>query len=93
MSTTTIRLPEELKIRIAEAAKQAGTTPHNFMLQALAEKADQVDRQADFDAEAQQRYTRIIESGQSIAWDDMRRYLQDRSAGKSPRRPTARRLT
>src|SRR3546814_4125412 len=40
MSTTTIRLPDELKARIAEAAKRAGTTSHNFILEAIAEKAD-----------------------------------------------------
>src|SRR3546814_20149299 len=38
MSTTTIRLPDELKARIAEAAKRAGTTSHNFILEAIAEK-------------------------------------------------------
>lgn len=37
MSTTTIRLPEELKVRIARAAEQAGTTAHHFILEAIAE--------------------------------------------------------
>ena len=39
MTTTTIRLPEDLKARIARAAKHAGPTSHNFILEALAEKA------------------------------------------------------
>ncbi|UYC14309.1 hypothetical protein [Xanthomonas sp. CFBP 8445] len=30
MSTTTIRLPDALKARIAKAAEAAGTTSHNF---------------------------------------------------------------
>ncbi len=34
MGTTTIRLPDELKARVAAAAKQAGTTSHNFILEA-----------------------------------------------------------
>ena len=37
MTTTTIRLPDELKARIAKAAKQAGTTSHNFILEAIAD--------------------------------------------------------
>jgi len=40
MSTTTIRLPAELKTRVAEVAKQAGTTSHQFILEAIAEKID-----------------------------------------------------
>jgi len=92
MSTTTIRLPDELKSRIAAAAKRAGTTPHNFIVEAIAEKADQAELRTDFEAEAERRYARIVESGQTIAWEDMRAYLQDRVAGKPARRPTARRL-
>ncbi len=92
MSTTTIRLPEELKARIVEAAKRAGTTSHNFILEAIAEKADLAERRADFEAVAEQRYARIVESGKTISWDQMRSYLEDRIAGKEARRPAARRL-
>src|SRR5439155_25057529 len=48
MSTTTIRLPQELKARVARAAKRAGTTAHSFILEAIAEKADQAERRVDF---------------------------------------------
>lgn len=92
MSTTTIRLSEGLKARIAEAAKRAGTTPHNFILEAIAEKAELAERRADFDAAAEQRYARIVESGKTIPWNDMRGYLEDRIAGKAARRPAARKL-
>lgn len=92
MSTTTIRLPDDLKVRIAKAAKQAGTTSHNFILQAIAEKADLAERRADFDAEAEQRYARIVETGKTIPWEDVRNYLENRIAGKPARRPAARKL-
>lgn len=92
MSTTTIRMPDELKARIAEAAKRAGTTSHNFILEAIAEKADLAERRADFDAVAEQRYARIVESGKTIPWDEMRSYLEARIAGKPARRPAARKL-
>lgn len=90
MSTTSIRLPDELKARIAMAAKRAGTTSHNFILEAIAEKADLADRRAEFDVLAEQRYAAIVESGNTIAWDDMRSYLEQRLAGGSAQRPTAR---
>lgn len=92
MSTTTIRLPDELKTRVAAAAKRGGTTPHNFILEAIAEKADLAERRADFDAVAEQRYAGIVASGKTIAWDDMRGYLEKRMAGKPAKRPAARKL-
>lgn len=92
MSTTTIRLPDELKSRVANAAKRAGTTAHNFILEAIAEKAELAERYADFDAVAEQRYAGIVETGETVPWDEMRSYLQARVAGKKGRRPVARRL-
>jgi len=92
MSTTTIRLSEELKARVARAARRAGTTSHNFILEAIAEKADQAERRADFHDEAERRYAAIAASGKTIAWSEMRRYLEDRIAGRVAARPASRKL-
>lgn len=92
MSTTTIRLPDDLKSRIARAAKQSGTTSHNFILEAIVEKADSAERRADFHALADQRYAGFLESGKSIPWEEARSYLKARIAGKTVRRPVARKL-
>ena len=92
MSTTTIRLPDELKARVAEAAKQAGTTSHNFILEAIAEKADLAAERAAFHASADQSYAQFLESGKSIPWEEARTYLKDRLAGKAVQRPVARKL-
>ena len=92
MSTTTIRLPGDLKARIAAAAKRAGTTVHGFILEAIAEKAEQAERLADFDAVAEARYARIVASGKTIPWHEMRDYLKARMAGKAAKRPLARKL-
>ncbi|MCF8151787.1 MAG: CopG family transcriptional regulator [Burkholderiaceae bacterium] len=92
MTTTTIRLPEDLKARVAAAAKRAGTTAHGFILEAIAEKAAQEELRADFDAAAEERYAGIVASGKTIPWQKMRAYLEDRIAGKAARRPAARKL-
>lgn len=92
MSTTTIRLPDDLKVRIAAAAKQSGTTTHAFILEAIAEKAEQAERRADFDAVAEARYAGIVASGKTIPWQEMRGYLEARVAGKAAKRPAARKL-
>ncbi len=48
MSTTTIRLPDDLKARLAAAAERAGTTSHNFILQAIAEKTELEEQRQAF---------------------------------------------
>jgi predicted transcriptional regulator len=90
VSTTTIRLPDALKARIAKAAEAAGTTSHNFILEAIAEKAEQAERRAEFHALADQRYAQFLDSGESIPWEDARAWLKQRIAGKRVRRPAAR---
>lgn len=93
MSTTTIRLPDELKARVAVAAENSGTTAHNFILQAVAEKTAQVELDKEFNELAEQRYANIVASGKTIPWSEMRSYLEERLAGKAKAvRPTARKL-
>ena len=92
MSTTTIRLPEDLKERVAQAAHRTGTTSHGFILEAIAEKADREERRSEFDAVAERRYTQIVATGKTVPWSDMRGWLEDRVAGKKASRPVARKL-
>ncbi|KQQ82918.1 CopG family transcriptional regulator [Xanthomonas sp. Leaf131] len=92
MSTTTIRLPDALKVRIAKAAEAAGTTSHNFILEAIAEKAEQTERRADFHEEAERRWAEFLETGESIPWEEMRRYLMERIQGKDTPRPVPRKF-
>jgi len=92
MATTTIRLPNELKARVAEAAKRAGTTAHGFILEAIAEKAAQDEKRSSFEGEAEDRYAKVIASGETIAWDDMRNYLKAKIANKDIPPPKSRKL-
>lgn len=92
MGTTTIRLPAELKARVAEAAKQAGTTSHGFILEAIAEKTELAARQAEFHALADQRYAEFLESGKSVPWNEARAWLKGRVARQAVRRPRASKL-
>lgn len=88
MSTTTIRLPEDLKSRVAEAAKAAGTTAHAFILEAIAEKAALAEQRVAFQATADQRYAQFLDTGESIPWEDARTWLKQRLAGKQVKRPS-----
>ena len=92
MTTTTIRLPPELKARVARAAARAGTTAHGFILEAIAEKAGQAELQAEFLGTAEERYAGIVATGKTVPWKDMRRYLERRVKGDKPTRPKPRAL-
>ncbi len=89
LSTTTIRIPEYLKARLAAAAERDGKTAHSFILEAIAEKAEQAERRADFYAVADKRYAKLVASGKTIPWEKMRGYLESKCAGKISACPAA----
>jgi predicted transcriptional regulator len=82
-ATKKIFLSDDLKIRIANAARRAGTSTHSFILEAIAEKVELEERRAGFDEEANARFASIIKSGRTIPWTDVRRYVEERLAGTS----------
>ena len=68
MPTTTIRLPKDLKDRVAHAAERAGTTSHAFILDAIVERVDEDERRNAFHDTADRRYAEIVTSGMTIPW-------------------------
>ena len=56
MSTTTLRIEPALRERITQLAHALNQTPHSFMLEALAEKADEAEWKLSMQREAQHRY-------------------------------------
>jgi predicted transcriptional regulator len=92
MSTTTIRLPEDLKARVAAVAGQTGITAHAFILEAIAEKASLAEAREAFVVECRERLARYDATGLAIPWDEARQYLLDRAAGKKVARPRARKI-
>ena len=54
------------------------------------EDAEADARRDDFDAVAEQRFARIVESGMTIPWCEMRGYLEGRCAHRARSCPVAR---
>ena len=92
MSTTTIRLDEQLKAGVASADSQAGTTAHAFILDAIADRVERAEADDAMNRDADARWTRLLDSGKSVPWDEARAYLAARASGARPRRPVARKL-
>ena len=93
MSTTTIRIEDALKARVAAAAQQMGKSAHAFIVDALAQTVEQVELDNAFHALADERWANIRASGKTVAWDDAKTYLSARANGQHPRKPTARKLS
>ena len=92
MSTTTIRIEDELKSRINAAAARAGKTAHAFILETLAQTVEQAEQDNAFHALADERWARILATGETVAWADTKAYLSARAQSTGPQKPAARRF-
>lgn len=81
-STTTLKLSEELKIRIAAAAEAAGKTPHAFMVEALAAQTALAERRKEFVATALAAEQEVAEYGLVYDADEVLTYMQARLEGR-----------
>lgn len=90
MPTTTIRIEDELKERIAAAAQLSGKTAHAFILDAIAQTVEQVEVDAEFDRLADERWARVLATGKTVPWADARLYLEAQARGDKSRKPAAR---
>jgi predicted transcriptional regulator len=90
MAATSLKLPEDLKRRIARLAASAGQTPHAFMVDALAREAARSELRARFAADAAESEREALESGKAYALDAAFNYLEARVVGKRSRQPRAR---
>jgi predicted transcriptional regulator len=87
-----LRIPEEVKKRIAKLAKRQDVTPHGFMLEAIREKVEAEEARLAFHAEAERRLARMKRTGVGIPAAEVWEYLQRRAAGHKTARPKPRKL-
>jgi predicted transcriptional regulator len=90
MTTTTIRIEDELKARVAAAAERAGKTAHAFMLDAIAQTVEQAERDEAFHRLADERWARLLASGQTVAWNEAKTWIEARSRGEHASKPLPR---
>lgn len=83
MSTTTLRIDESLRERIARLAGALDQTPHSFMVEALAQKADEAEWRLGVQREAQQRDAALQAGEGGVEWHEMKTYLRSRLSAAS----------
>lgn len=87
-ATTTLKLPEKLKARIAKLAKQSGQSPHGLMLQALEREVSREERMRDF-VKAALASDAAVEAGGSVyRVEDVHAWMDRLAKGEKPPRPS-----
>ena len=89
MSTTSLKLPDDVKYRAAVAAKRRGVTPHAFMLEAIRSAVSAAEQRAEFVSEAVSARKAMRKSGTGYRASDVHAYVRARSRGESARKPKA----
>lgn len=86
-STTTLKLPQELKERIASAAQAVGKSPHAFMVEALESQARLAELRQSFINDAVASAAEVDGGGALYAMEDVQAYILARTAGRTMKRP------
>jgi predicted transcriptional regulator len=87
-----LRVPEEMKKRIAKLAKAQDTTAHAFMLDAIREKIEAEQVRISFQAEAERRLARMKRTGVAIPAEEVFAYFERRAKGTTAPRPKPRKI-
>jgi predicted transcriptional regulator len=90
MAATSLKLPEDLKRRIARLASAAKKTPHAFMVEALVREAERSELRTRFADEAARSEEETLVSGKTFDLAASFDYLTARASGAKARRPKAR---
>lgn len=89
MSTTSLKLPDELKQRAIAAAEKIGVSPHAFMVHAIEQAATAAEQRADFVAEALAAREQMLKTGKGYDAAEVHAYLKARVAGGKAAKPKA----
>lgn len=90
MSTTSLKLPKDLKELATEAAKHQGVTPHAFMVDAIRTAAIAAEKRAAFVSDAVASRAETLESKKGYSATEVHSYIRARARGETVSEPKAR---
>jgi predicted transcriptional regulator len=82
MSTTSLKLSDELKQRAVAAAAKQGMSPHAFMVHAIDQAATSAEQRARFVSDALAARDEAVRTDRGYDADQAHAYLKARAAGK-----------
>lgn len=86
-NTTSLKLPEDLKERVAALTHGVAQTPHAYMVEAITERVARDEKRRDFLDSARKSSAHFKRTGIAYAHEDTMRYFLDKAAGKKPAKP------
>lgn len=89
MSTTSLKLPQDVKQLAITAAKHQGISAHAFMVGAIRTAATNAEKRDQFVADAVAARTETVDSGEGYAAEDVHAYLRARTHGEPINKPKA----
>lgn len=92
-SPTTLKLPPELKGRVAHAAEIAGKSAHAFMVEAIELQTQLAERRREFIVSALAAEEEVAQYGLVYDGDEVLSYLKAKLDGRKVARPRRRKLT
>ncbi len=81
MATTSLKLPDSLKERVAKLAEAAGKTPHAFMVEAIEQEASRNEQYQAFLAEAEASWQAYQATGLAYDADEVNAYFRAKLQG------------
>ena len=87
MSTTSLKLPEDVKQLAVNAAQELGISTHAFMVEAIRQAAHAAQQRSQFVAQAVAARADMQKNGTGYAADDVRAYLRNRLSEPGAARP------
>ena len=89
MSTTSLKLTDDLKKRAVSAAQELGVSPHAFMVSAIEQAATAAEHRLRFVADAKAARDEMLETGKGYSAQDVHHYLRAKALGKKVTKPKA----
>lgn len=88
---TTLKLPPELKSRVASVVEGTGKSPHAFMVEAIEQQTTLAERRKAFIDSALKARRHALRTGKAYTLEDVKAYYAARATGNRARRPRLKR--
>ena len=82
VSTTSLKLTEEIKLQATNAAKELGMTPHAFMVEAIKQASLNAEIRRNFIQQAKIARQGVIKNGKVFESDKVFEAMKNRITGK-----------
>ena len=91
MSVTSLKLPDELKKRIASLVAGSGRSAHAFMVEAIARETERAESFRAFLQDAREAEDEVLRTGKVYDAEEVFAYLAAKAQGSGAKRPRAKR--